>query len=137
GGDGMTAPELRAFVHSVLAEMEDEQRTRIIDSLFARAARGHAGWKPNHPSSRAVDDARSFADAARQLGYADPGDVTEHLRLASKAFLAGDHSSARAVFEALLIPISTADIDLGQHELVDDVLSVDVHACVAQYVTSV
>ena len=35
------------------------------------------------------------------------------------------------------IPISTVDIDLGQHELVDDVLSVDVHTCVAQYVTSV
>jgi hypothetical protein len=29
------------------------------------------------------------------------------------------------------------DIDLGQHELVDDVLSVDVHTSVAQYVTSV
>ena len=29
------------------------------------------------------------------------------------------------------------DIDLGQHELVDDVLTVDVHTCVAQYVTSV
>ena len=70
------------------------------------------------------------------MGYADPDDVSEHLRLASKAFLAGDHASARAVFEALLIPISTG-IDLGQHELVDDVLSVDVHACVAQYVTSV
>ena len=69
--------------------------------------------------------------------HADPDDVSEHLRLASKAFLAGDHASARAVFEALLIPISTVAIDLGQHELVDDVLIVDVHACVAQYVTSV
>ena len=135
--EAMTAPELRAFVRAVLDEFEDEQRGRVIDSLMTRAARGDAGWKPNRPSSRIVNDARSFADAAQQVGHADPDDVSEHLRLASKAFLAGDHASARAVFEALLIPISTVDIDLGQHELVDDVLSVDVHACVAQYMTSV
>jgi hypothetical protein len=133
----MTAPELRAFVRAVLDELKDEQRGRVIDSLMTRAARGDAGWKPNRPSSRIVNDARSFADAAQQVGHADPDDVSEYLRLASKAFLAGDHTSARAVFEALLIPISTVDIDLGQHELVDDVLSIDVHTCLAQYVTSV
>ena len=133
----MTAPELRAFVRAVLDEFEEEQRGRVVDSLMARAARGDGGWKPNRPSSRIVNDARSFADAAQQVGHADPDDVSEHLRLAAKAFLAGDHASARAVFEALLVPISTVDIDLGQHELVDDVLSVDVHACIAQYVTSV
>ena len=135
--EAMSAPELRAFVHSVLDDLEDEQRTRLVDSLMARAARGPARWKPDRPSSRIVNDATSFADAARRVGYADPGDVNEHLRLASRAFLAGDHASARAVFEALLLPIATVDIDLGQHELVDDVLSVDVHACIAQYVTSV
>jgi hypothetical protein len=133
----MTAPELRALVRTLLDELEYEQRGRVVDSLMTRAGRGDAGWKPTRPSSRIVNNARSFADAAKQVGYADPDDVSEHLRLASKAFLAGDHASARAVFEALLIPISTVDIDLGQHELVDDVLSVDVHMCVAQYVTSV
>src|SRR5215213_1259230 len=135
--EAMTAPELRAFVRAVLDELEEEQRNRVIDSLMTRAAKGDAGWKPNRPSSRIVNDARSVADAAQRVGHADPDDVSEHLRLASKAFLAGDHASARAVFEALLIPISTVDIDLGQRELVDDVLSVDVHTCIAQYVTSV
>ncbi len=135
--DAMTAPELRMFVLAVLDQLEDEQRTRVVDSLMARAAKGHTGWRPSHPSQRIVSDAQSFADAARRVGYADPGDVSEHLRLASKAFLAGDHASARSVFEALLLPIATVDIDLGQHELVDDVLSIDVQACVAQYVTSV
>jgi hypothetical protein len=133
----MTAPELRAFVRAVLDELNDEQRGRVIDSLMARAARGDARWKPDRPSSRIVNDVMSFADAAHQVGHADPDDVSDYLRLASKAFLAGDHASARAIFEALLIPISTVDIDLGQHELVDDVLSVDVHTCLAQYVTSV
>jgi len=135
--EAMTAPELRSFVRAVLDELKDEQRGRVIDSLMTRAVRGDVGWKPNRPSPRVVNDARSFADAAQQVGHADPDDVSEYLRLASKAFLAGDHASARAVFEALLIPISTVDIDLGQHELVDDVLSVDVHTCVAQYLTSV
>jgi hypothetical protein len=41
------------------------------------------------------------------------------------------------VFEALLLPIAVADIDLGEHELVNEVLGVDAHTCVAQYVTSV
>jgi hypothetical protein len=47
----MTAPELRAFVRAVLDEFEDEQRSRVVDSLLSRAARGEAGWKPNRPSS--------------------------------------------------------------------------------------
>ena len=65
--EAMTAPELRAFVRAVLDEFEDEQRGRVIDSLMTRAARGDAGWKPNRPSSRIVNDARSFADAAQQV----------------------------------------------------------------------
>ena len=135
--EAMTAPELRAFVHAVLDELEDERRAGILDSLMARAASGDAGWKPNRPSLRIIDNARSFADAARRVGYADPDDVSEHLRQGTKAFLAGDHAGARAVFQALLPPIAAADIDLGQHELVEEVLGIDAHACVAQYVTSV
>jgi hypothetical protein len=105
----MTAPELRAFVRAVLDEFEDEQRSRVIDSLLSRAARGEASWKPNRPSSRIVNGARSFADAAQRVAFADPDDVSELLRLASRAFLAGDHASARAVFEALLIPIAAVE----------------------------
>lgn len=41
------------------------------------------------------------------------------------------------MFEALLPPIANVDIDLGQHELVDDVLNVDARIVVAQYLTSV
>ena len=133
----MTAPELRSFVRGVLDGLDPAARGEMVDALMARAAKGHSGWKPTRPSPRIVDDARSFADAARRLGYADPDDVGEHLRRGTKAFLAGDHASARAVFEALLPPISAVDIDLGQDELVEEVLGVDAHGCVAQYVTSV
>jgi hypothetical protein len=133
----MTAPELRAFVRGVLDELDPDVRTTIGDALVARAVKGRAGWRPHAPAQRIVDDAKSFADAARIVGNADPADVSEHLRLGSKAFMAGDHASARAIFEALLPPIAVADIDLGQHELVEEVLGVDAHGCVAQYVTSV
>ncbi len=135
--EAMTAPELRALVRGVLDELAPNARTTVVDLLMARAVKGRAGWKPSSPSQRIVDNAISFAEAARVVGYADPADVSEHLRLGSKAFLAGDHASARGVFEALLRPIAVVDIDLGQHELVDEVLGVDAHACVAQYVTSV
>jgi len=135
--EAMTAPELRALVRGVLDEVAPDARTAIVDQLMARAVKGRAGWKPSSPSQRIVDNARSFAEAARVVGYADPADVSEHLRLGSKAFLAGDHASARGVFEALLPPIAVVDIDLGQHELVDEVLGVEANTCVAKYVTSV
>ena len=69
--EAMNAPELRAFVRAVLDELEDEHRARVVDSLMARAVKGDAGWKPNRPSSRIVSDARSFADAARDVGHVD------------------------------------------------------------------
>lgn len=63
--------------------------------------------------------------------------MTDFLRRAGKAFYAGDHATARGVFEALLPPISAFEINLGQHELVEEVLGVDAQACVAQYAASV
>lgn len=135
--DAMSAPELRAAVRAVLEEFDEDVRASVVDALIARATKATSGWRPTRPSQRIVEEAKSFADAARHVGHADPDDVTEHLRRATKAFLAGDHASARAVFEAILPPIASVDIDLGQHELVEEVLGVDARACVAQYVASV
>lgn len=135
--EAMTAPELRATIRAVLGELDEDAKASAIDTLVVRATKGTSGWRPTRPSRRFVEEAKLFAEAARQVGYADPADVTDYLHRASKAFLAGDHASARAVFEAILDPIATVDIDLGQHELVEEVLGVDAHACVAQYVTSV
>ena len=133
----MTAPELRSFVRTVFDRLDDDQRTTISDALLARATRGHAGWKPGRPSARMVDEVRVFADAARRVDYADPDEVSDYLRQGTRAFLAGDHASARAVFEGLLVPIAQGDINLGQHEMVEEVLKVDLHVTVAQYATSV
>lgn len=135
--EAMSAPELRAAVRAILDALDEDARASVVDTLISRATKASSGWKPARPSQRIVEEARSFADAARQIGHADPDDVTEHLRRAAKAFLAGDHASARAVFETVLPPIASVDIDLGQHELVEEVLGVDERACVAQYVASV
>ena len=135
--DAMSAPELRAAVRAVLDALDEDARASVVDTLIGRATKASSGWKPARPSQRIVEEAQSFAAAARHVGHADPDDVTEHLRRAAKAFLAGDHASARAVFEAILPPIASVDIDLGQHELVEEVLGVDARACVAQYVASV
>ena len=133
----MSAPELRSFVRTVFDGLDDDQRIAITESLVARATQGHAGWKPSRPSARVVDEARVFADAARRIAYADPDEVSDYLRRGTRAFLAGDHASARAVFEALLVPVARGDISLGQHEMVEEVLNVDMHVTVAQYVASV
>ena len=133
----MSAPELRSFVRTVFDSLNDDQRIAITESLVARATQGRAGWKPSHPSARVVDEARVFADAARRIAYADPDEVSDYLRRGTRAFLAGDHASARAVFEALLVPVARGDISLGQHEMVEEVLNVDMHVTVAQYVASV
>ena len=133
----MSAPELGAAVRAVLDELDEDVRASVVDTLIGRATKASSGWRPARPSQRIVEEAKSFADAARHIGHADPDDVTEHLRRATKAFLAGDHASARAVFEAILPPIASVDIDLRQHELVEEVLGVDARACVAQYVASV
>jgi hypothetical protein len=133
----MTAPELRAAVRAVLGALDQEAKASTVDTLVACAVKSASGWRPSHPSQRLIEQARSFVEAASQLGYADPADATEYLRGAMKAFMAGDHASARAVFEAILTPIAGAEIDLGQHELVREVLGVNAQICVAQYVASV
>lgn len=82
--DAMGAPELRAVIRVVLDQLDDGVKRSVIDALLARAAKATSGWKPSRPSPRIVEEAKSFSDAARQIGHADPDDVTEHLRLATK-----------------------------------------------------
>jgi len=135
--DAMTADELREFVRDALEQLDDELRGKLVDSLIAHAAKGNAGWKPSSPAERIVDEVTDFASAARRVGYAEPHEVDDYLRQGTKAFLAGAHATARAVFEVLLPPIADGEIYLGQHEMIDEVLAVNEHECAAQYVASV
>lgn len=62
--------------------------------------------------------------------------MDERLRSGSNAFLRKDYAAARRIFDALLRPIARVDIDLGQHERVDEVLGVEPATCVAQYIVA-
>lgn len=135
--DAMSAEDLRTFVRDALERLDDEPRADLVDRLIARAAKGTSGWRPSSPSSRPVEEVTQFAEAACRVGQAEPHDVDEYLRQGSKAFLAGEHAAAREIFAALLPPIADGEIYLGQHEMVDEVLTVNENECAAQYIVSV
>ena len=132
----LDADALRAFIGETLERLDHDERAPIEDALLRRAA-ARGGYRPAAPSPEIVDEVLEFANAARRIGQAEPMEVDEYLRRGITASLAGDHAIARRVFEALLLPIAEAEIDLGQHEMVEEVLSVDLHDCVGRYLLAI
>jgi hypothetical protein len=134
--EAMGAEDLREAVREILVELDDRAHARVVNSLIGRAARGDSGWAPATVRDQDVAEVLSFVRAARRVGYADPSDVDEYLHRGVAAFLGKHYAAAKKIFGALLPPIADADIDLGQHELVDEVLGVDAAECVAQYLVA-
>ncbi len=132
----MDANQLREIIRDVLLELDDRAHGRVVGSIIERATRNASGWMPASPSDDAVSKVVSFAEAAKRVGYADPSDVDDYLQQGANAFLSKDYTAAHQIFRALLLPISEVEIDLGQHEMVDEVLGTDVDKCAAQYVVS-
>jgi len=133
----MSADELREFVLQALELLDDEPRGHVEDALLRHAARGADRWQPAPPPSGVISDVRGFLTAARHTGSADPAQVDDYLREGIKASLAGDSATAAALFGELLPAIGDGNIDLGQHELVDEVLSADLSECAARYLHAV
>ena len=69
GLDAMSAPELRAAIRVVLDPLDDGVKASVMDALLARGVTAKSGWKPARPSPRIVEEAKSFSDAARQIGH--------------------------------------------------------------------
>lgn len=132
----LPADALRQVIHDLLLELDDRTHARVVASLIDRATREGSGWTPGAVSDAAVAEVLAFAKAARRAGHADPSDVDEHLRRGTAAFLRKDYAAARQIFAALLLPLGDGSIDLGQDELLDEVLGADVGGCAAQYVVS-
>jgi hypothetical protein len=133
----LDAAELREAVRDVLLELDDRAHVRVVTSLIERAARGNSGWASAAPGHDEVAEVVVFVQAARRVGYADPRDVDERLRRGSLAFFRKDYRAARGIFGVLLRPLAEGEIDLGEHEMVDEVLGVEPSACAAQYVVSI
>lgn len=132
----MSAETLREVVQELLRELDDRAHARVVGTLIARAARGGSGWAPSAVSEEQVAEVLAFVKAAERIGQADPSEVDAYLRRGSAAFIRKDYASAHRIFGALLSPIGDGNIDLGQDELVDEVLGADVAECAAQHVVS-
>ncbi|MEO0325395.1 MAG: hypothetical protein AAF447_20735 [Myxococcota bacterium] len=131
--DAMDAEQLRGLIRALIPWLNDATQARLTNEVVDRAARASSGWVPATPSERRIEEIEAFVAAAKRVHQADPSDVDDYLREGTHAFLARDYASAFRIFRALLTPIGDGDIDLGQHELVDEVLGVDIDACAKQY----
>lgn len=132
----LDADELRELMREVLLEFDARTQGRIRNKLIDRAARNDSAWTPSVPSNALISSVHSFVERAKQVGHADPSDIDDYLRHGTNSFLGKDYSNAFVIFRTLLIPVGAAAIDLGQHEMVDEVLTMDVSACAVQYVVS-
>jgi hypothetical protein len=130
----LSADELRELIPEMLRELDGRSLDRVVNSIIDRAARSGSGWTPDGPSTNGIASIHSFAEAAARVGYADPSEVDGYLRQGSNAFLRKDYRACAEIFRALLIPIAEVEIDLGYHEMPDEVLGIDVATCAAQYV---
>jgi len=134
--DALGAPELRKLVRDIMPWLEEQTHARLISELIDRAAGTGSGWNPAEPSDADIAEIVAFAEAAKRVGHADPSEVDDYLRQGSNAFLCRDYGTALQIFRALIVPIGEVEIDLGQHEMVEEVLGVDVATCAAQYVVA-
>ena len=133
--DAMGADELRLLIREMIPWLEGPAKGRLLADVIDRAARG-SSWTPELPAASRVAQIEGFAKLARAAGYADPSLVDRYLQDGCNAFLARGYSTALQIYRAWLLPISVCDIDLGQHELVDEVLGIDASRCAAQYVVA-
>ena len=133
----MGADDLRAVLGELMLELDDDARDRVGMVIIRRGAPGSSALVPAPLAERDVAEAVAFAAAIARAGYADPADVDDRLRLGLAAFVRNDYAAAHRIFGALLPVLATGDIDLGQDEMIDEVLSVGTHECAVQYVVSV
>ena len=130
----MDADDLREIIRDLIPWLDEANHARLADDLVDRATRNTSVWSPEGPTDEEVSEVVAFAEAARRVGQADPDDVDDYLRRGSHAFLGKDYAAAHRIFRVLLPPVGNADIDLGQHEMADEVLGVELAYCAAQYV---
>lgn len=131
-GDG-----LRQTLREVVPRLGASAYARLCDALVEKAARCPGGSPSLGPDEEAIAEIEAFAQAATRIGFADPGEFDMYLRAGSEAFLSKSYVAAARIFRALFGPLSRADIDLGEEETLDEVLSVDLGACAGHFLVSV
>jgi hypothetical protein len=109
--------------------------SRLVDSLVDRAARSRSGWIPAGPTHDSVGEILSSPE--RPSGSDMPirpwwTTTCGKARTRSWQGLPIRISDLPGVAG----PLGNGDVDIGQHETLDEVLSVDGAACAAEYVIS-
>lgn len=134
--DAIAPDQLRALIRDIIPWLDGPTHARLVNGLIDRAAGNTSEWTPPRPTAQAINEIVSFADAAIRIGHSDPVKVDHYLRQGSNAFLARDYPAAAVIFRALLPPLDRGEIDLGQHEMLDEVLGVSLIECSARYVVA-
>ena len=135
--DAMNAGQLRDLIRSLILQEDEPTAMRLLRTVSNQATRDSGNWKPPPPGKQRVLEIEAFAGAMGRTGQGNPMDVDRCLDDGIHAFLARDHATARRILGALLIPIGNGEVDLGQEQLIDEVLDVDVETCCNQYITAV
>lgn len=131
------AEDLRDLIRDIIPCLDDKTSSRFNNVIIERAVGSKTGWLPSGPTDEGVAEVLAFAKTAKRVGYADPSKIDDYLRQGSNAFLCRNYHAASQIFHALLLPISEGEIDLGQHEMFEEVLGMDASDCAAQYVVAV
>lgn len=132
----LSAESLRTVVQEMLRELDDAARARVAGSLIEKAARAGSDWAPTTVTDAEVAEVIAFAAAAVRAGAAEPSEVDECLGRGTAAFLRKDYAAAHRILGAILRPVGDGAIDLGQHELVDEVLGSPVARCASRYLVA-
>lgn len=129
----LEADALRLLVRNLALDLDTAARDELSDLVLERAAR--SGWRPGRDAGVAIR-AAAFAKTATKTGFADPEGVDRHLRSADRAFFACDYETARGAYQPLFEMLGRGDVDLGQHELYEDVLTVGLHASATRFLAA-
>jgi hypothetical protein len=133
----LNAEDLRDLIRAVIPRLDNRAFSWLTNAIIGRASSGRAEWQPSGPADEVVAEVLAFAEAAKRTGYADPSKIDQYLQEGKNAFLARDYRAAIRIFQALLLPLSEGEIDLGQDEMFEEVLGVDTADCAAQCAVAV
>lgn len=130
----MNVEDIRDMIHEIIPWLDPQTQVRVMILIEERAVA--AGWTPPGPSESKIQEIEEFSVRAKKIVRISPGEMDTYLREGTLAFLARDYAAAFRIFRSLLKPLNWGDFDLGQEELFDEVLGVDLVDSTFRYVVA-
>ena len=135
--EAMNVDELRSSLREILLQLDRKGFSRFSDMLLTRASQAAGGWRAAKPARKDMVRVMNVIEVALKTGYTEPDQINDCLYLANQAYLAREYQNARVIFAALLPPLFDGEIDVGQYELISEILTVDEDECVNRWLVSV